>query len=82
MTPWREAERTYYGHHFACSACIGAGQQPGILPRCEEGAVLWQAYLDAPLPWVLGGSVRGGGAVLGGNSGGNSVNRSNIRHRF
>lgn len=58
LTPWRAAERAYYSHHFQCGLCKGAGQMPGVMDRCEEGAKLWQAYNAAPLPLVLDGPTR------------------------
>ena len=82
MTPWRAAERAYYAHHFACRQCIGAGQQPGVLPRCAEGQALWQDYEAQPLPWVLAGRVGPGGVVLGGKSGGNLPPPPKPRSRF
>lgn len=55
LTPWRAAERAYYAHHAKCNACKAAGIRVGELERCEEGAALWKAYSDQPLPHVLGG---------------------------
>lgn len=31
----------YHSHHFACRACIAAGQNPN-LQRCPAGLPLWQ----------------------------------------
>jgi len=42
---WRELAQAYHGHHFRCTACIGAGQGRGL--RCGAGAALWRAYQDA-----------------------------------
>lgn len=56
MSPWRTAERAYYGHHAACGPCKGAGQVNGT-HRCQEGQQLWEAYISAPLPkWLEGAS--------------------------
>jgi hypothetical protein len=66
---WQAAANAYHAHHFGCPVCMGAGRQPGVLPRCGDGAQLWQAYQDHPLPAVLSGPVRPGVWVLGAKTG-------------
>ena len=39
---WRELSAAYYGHHFACTTCIAAGQGYGL--RCGVGASMWRRY--------------------------------------
>ena len=39
---WRPLAARYYGHHFGCKACCGAGRGHGT--RCPAGAELWASY--------------------------------------
>ncbi len=39
---WRELDKAYQLHHFACSTCIAAGLGYGL--RCGVGAALWTIY--------------------------------------
>ena len=45
---WRELDRAYQLHHFACATCIAAGRGYGL--RCGTGSVLWAAYSAATEP--------------------------------
>ncbi len=46
LVGWEELARTYHAHHFACPACIAAGQGSSYGQRCATGAALWQAYCE------------------------------------
>ena len=43
---WRELDRAYQLHHFACKSCIAGGQGRGL--RCGVGAALWIQYTTPP----------------------------------
>ena len=45
---WRELDRAYQLHHFACATCIAAGRGYGL--RCGTGSALWASYSAAIEP--------------------------------